>query len=42
MQEALKAIESTENILAKDINNKIKPVEENEFVLYKVRLLLDL
>lgn len=42
LSEALKAIESTENIINKDVNNKIKPIEENEFILYKVKLLLDL
>jgi hypothetical protein len=34
-------LKSTKTLIAYDVNNKLKPVEENEFLLYEVHLLID-
>jgi hypothetical protein len=34
-------LKSTKTLIANDVNSKLKPVEENEFLLYEVHLLID-
>jgi len=34
-------MKSTKNLIANDTTNKLKPLEENEFILYQVQLFID-